>query len=80
MEISRVLTIRDGGGMQGDVAQMLAAYHGGPDTRQHGAKTQAYVQGILGRLTGGGTGPAAAAAGRGKGFRADPAASAKARN
>jgi len=35
---------------QGDVSKALASYHGGPDLAQHGPKTSAYVQSILGRL------------------------------
>lgn len=35
---------------KGDVGMALARYHGGPDLAQHGPKTAAYVQSILGRL------------------------------
>jgi hypothetical protein len=43
-----------------DVAKALALYHGGPNLQQHGPKTAAYVQSILGRLQGGqGAAPAA---------------------
>lgn len=34
----------------GDVGQAVARYFGGPDPAQHGPKTQAYVQAVLGRL------------------------------
>ena len=34
----------------GDAAQALARYHGGPNLKLHGPKTQAYVQSIIGRL------------------------------
>jgi hypothetical protein len=45
-----------------DVAQALARYHGGPDPANHGPKTQAYVQTILGRLRPGGGGTTTAPA------------------
>ncbi len=35
-----------------NVGAALARYHGGPDPRQHGPKTAAYVQSILGQLQG----------------------------
>jgi hypothetical protein len=47
---------------QGDVGLALARYHGGPDLAQHGPKTAAYVQSILGMLKA----PAAVGAGAAK--------------
>jgi hypothetical protein len=49
-----------------DVAKALALYHGGPDLTQHGPKTAAYVQSILGRLQGGQNAPPAAPPSRGR--------------
>ena len=37
-------------GDRANVGQALALYHGGPDRQQHGPKTAAYVQAVLGRL------------------------------
>lgn len=56
----------------GDVAKMLADYHGGPNPANHGPLTRHYVESVLGKLQGGGATPVTPEAPAKTRFKADP--------